>query len=75
MKKLFLILLISLFLVGCDTTDDKEKIINIINETRYINTTETWTVNSHNGYKGCYVDETYDEESDEYTVIIKFKKY
>ena len=62
-------------LVGCDTTDDKDKIINIVNETQYINTTESWNVMSHNGYKGYYVDKTYDEENDEYTVIIKFKKY
>ena len=65
----------SLLLVGCDTTEDKDKIINIVNETHYINTTESWNVMSHNGYKGYYVDETYDEETDEYTVIIKFKKY
>lgn len=62
-------------LTGCDTTDDKDKIINIVNETHYINTTESWSVKSHNGYKGCYVDKTYNEENDVYTVTIKFKKY
>lgn len=74
MKKLFLMLLISLFLVGCDTTDDEEKIINIVCEDHYVNVTESWSVMSHNGYKGYDVVETYDEEIDEYTVVIKFKR-
>ena len=79
MKKKIIMLLMCILLIvsltACDTTKDEEKIINIVNETHYINTTESWSVMSHNGYKGYYVDEKYDEENDEYTVIIKFKKY
>lgn len=72
---LLMCILLMVSLTACDTTKDEEKIINIVNETHYINTTESWSVMSHNGYKGYYVDKTYDEENDEYTVVIKFKKY
>lgn len=67
-------MLMIITLVACDHTNDKEKIINVLCDTEYINTTETWTVNSHNGYKAIYTNKEYDEKTDTYTVTIKFSK-
>ena len=77
MKKLIILicsLCIVLSFTGCDNTNDPEKIINVGCETHYINTTESWYVNSHNGYKAIEATEDYNEETDTYTVVIKFKK-
>lgn len=71
---LIICMLMAVTLVACDNTDDEEKIINVICDTGYINTTETWTVNSHNGYKAIYTNKEYDDETDTYTVTIKFSK-
>lgn len=71
---LIICMLMTVTLVACDNTDDEEKIINVLCDTGYINTTETWTVNSHNGYKAIYTNKEYDEETDTYTVTIKFGK-
>ena len=67
-------ILIAITLVACDHTNNEEKIINVFCDTGYINTTETWTVNSHNGYKAIYTNKEYDDETDTYTVTIKFSK-
>lgn len=66
--------MLSVSLVGCDTTDDPDRVINIFCDRGYINTTESWSVNSHNDYRAYEVTEDYDEEADEYTVVLKFKK-
>ena len=67
-----LCVLLTIGLTGCDNTNDKSKIINVVCETQYVNTTETWSINSHNGYKAIYTNKAYDEETDIYTVTIKF---
>lgn len=76
MKKRILILLfvmLAMFnLTGCDNTDDKEKIINITCWSHYFNTTETWDIDTHNGYKAMEVDKQYDKESDTYTITFVF---
>lgn len=61
-------------LVACDNTEDKDKIINVICETHYVNTTESWSIHSHNGYKAIYTNKKYDEETDTYTVTIQFRR-
>lgn len=67
------IMLLLLFsLTACDTTDDPEKVIDVICETHYVNTTESWTVMSHNGYKAIEFTKKYDKEKDVYTVTLKF---
>lgn len=76
MKKILVLLitiLLSLSLVGCDQTDDPERIVSIYRQ-EYLNVTEQWCINTRNGYRAYSVVETYIEESDEYTVVIKIGK-
>lgn len=78
MKKRLILLLTTLLLLfnitGCDYEDDPERIINIHCESHYINTTESWSVNTHNGYKATNVSKKYDEKADVYTVTFTFKR-
>ena len=71
---IFAILIASTSLMSCDHESDPERIINIGCDRHYLNTTESWYVNSNNGYRAYDVSEEYNEEVDEYTVILKFKK-
>lgn len=77
-KKRLMLLLVCLLMVmmltACDHTNSEEKIINVFCETHYINTTESWHVNSHNGYKAIYTNKEYDDLTDTYTVTIQFRK-
>ena len=59
---------------SCENTKNEEKVINMFCETHYINTTESWSINSHNGYKAIYTFKDYDASTDTYTIIIQFKK-
>ena len=59
---------------SCDTVDDKEKIINVSCETHYINTTESWSINTHNGYRAIDFNKDYDKDNDTYTVTLVFTK-
>ena len=68
------LLLASTSFISCDNESDPERIINMSCHRHYLNTTETWSVNSNNGYRAYYVSEEYNEEVDEYTVILRFKK-
>lgn len=71
---LIVCILMTAMLVACDNTNDEEKIVSVFCDTGYINTTETWAINSHNGYKAIYTNKEYDEETDTYTVTIKFTR-
>lgn len=68
------LLLASTSFIGGDNESDPERIINMSCNRHYLNTTESWYVNSNNGYRAYDVSEEYNEEADEYTVILRFKK-
>lgn len=77
MKKLLVllgILALVFTMFGCDTTNDATKEIDIYCESHYINTTESWSVNTRNGYKAIKATKEYDEDEDIYTVTLTFGK-
>lgn len=72
MKKVLCILsiLISISLVGCDSREDKNVALYV---EKYINTSETVTINSYNGYK-LVASEIIQNEDNSYSINIKMDK-
>ena len=71
MKKVFLLCLVSTLLVGCNSNHAEK--VSVDCDTYYIDTTETWTVNTFDGYKVTSMEKVHDEETDTYTVTLKIE--
>ena len=71
-KKILLLLALALFL-GLTACDESNKNDIYIGHQDYINTTITWIINSYNGFIYVESDEQFNEDTQEYTVTLKFK--
>lgn len=74
MKKKALLLLaltLSLGLTACDESSENDIYIN---QEVYFNTSDSWEINSYNNFICVNMDKQFDEDTQEYTVTLKFKK-
>lgn len=74
MKKKALLLLalaLSLGLTACDESNENDIYIS---QEDWCDTSDSWEINSYNNFICVNMDKQFDEDTQEYTVTLKFKK-
>lgn len=74
MKKKILLLLVLTLSIGLTACDKRKDYDIYISQQGYVNTSDSWSVDSFNDFICVGTDKQFDEDTQEYTVTLKFKK-
>ena len=74
MKKKILLLLALTLSIGLIACDKRENCDIDIMQNDYINTNDSWTIDSFNDFICVSSDNQFNEDTQEYTITFKFKK-